>query len=399
MSPILTRPHRPSVISVIAATVIVALLLGLPASGALAADGPATDSADSAPNSDTAAPAASGHQAMRSTPSKPLPFRPDVIPLSQSENWVDPQQSALAAAADDQKPVKTRYLAIYAGSTTGVYFAVASALCDMLRVDFDQHHIRCVALRSQGSGDNRRLMQQGRAQVTIMQSDVTYLASIGADPIPGARSVMSLYGEMGVLVTRAGAGIYQPSDLRGKRLNLGSDGTIGQDLLIEYLSASDLETSDLSRIDTVPIEYSAEGICNDYIDAFAVWTGHPAPLVSDAIESCSIRVLGLSGPGMEALLERHPEYSRLSLPAHLYPGQDVLLETYGVKATLVAYEPVDPEIIYWLVRATVENLPLLRTLNPTLASLELHDMFSVANYLPFHPGAARYWREIGLLDE
>jgi len=392
MSPIPARPDR------LAATMIVVLLLGMPASGALAVD----DSAAPAAPADSAAPTgpvAGGAPTTSPAPSTPLPFRPDVIPLTQNDSWIDPQQTALAAAANVLKPVKTRYLAIYSGSTTGVYFAVASAMCDMLRLDFDQHHIRCVALRSQGSGDNRWLMRQGRVQVAIMQSDVTYLASIGQDPIPGARSVMSLYGEMGVLVTRAGAGIYQASDLRGKRLNLGSDGTIGHDLLVDYLSANELETTDLSRIDAVPIEYSPEGICNGYIDAFAVWTGHPSSLVSDAIESCGIRVLGLSGPGMEALLERHPEYSRLSLPANLYEGQSSLLETYGVKATLVAYEPVDPDIIYWLVRATVENLPLLRTLHPALASLELRDMVADANYLPFHPGAARYWSEIGLLDE
>jgi len=324
-----------------------------------------------------------------------LPYNPDFIPLTQYKDWTDIHYLTKTSSP---KPSKDQYLAIYSGSTNGVYFTVASAICDTLRIHFEQHRIHCVALRSQGSTDNRRLMRQGRAQVVIMQSDVTFLAASGQEPIPGAQSVMSLYGEMGVLVTRAKAAIDKTEDLRGKRVNLGPDGSVGQKLILDYLAASGIRPSDLARRDTVSIESSPQGLCSGYIDAFPVWSGHPSQLVNDTISRCNAKVLGLDGPGMEEMLRLHPEYSRLSLPADTYPGQKTPLETYGIKATLVAYEPVDPTIIYWLVRSSVENIGLLRTLHPALKNLTPQDMVSTGNYLPFHAGAARYWREVGLME-
>jgi TRAP transporter TAXI family solute receptor len=323
-----------------------------------------------------------------------LPYNPDFVPLNQYKDWTDINLVSNNSALN---PLKEKYLTIYSGGTTGVYFFVASALCDTLRQNFDQHGIHCVALRSQGSTDNRRLMRQGRAQVVIMQSDVTYLAASGEEPIPGAQSVMSLYGEMGMLVTRTKAAITTPEDLRGKRINLGPDGSVGQKLILDYLAASGIRPADLARRDTFPIDSSPQGLCSGYIDAFAVWSGHPSQLVSDTISRCNARVLGLAGPGMEEMLRLHPEYSRLTLPANTYPGQQKPQETYGIKASLVAYEPVDPVIVYWLVRSAVENIELLRTLHPALKTLTVHEMISSGNYLPFHTGAARYWREIGLL--
>lgn len=325
-----------------------------------------------------------------------LPYNPDFIPLSEYKNWSDINLVS-ELHRNEAKPERERYLAIYSGRTNGVYFTIASALCDTLRMNFDRHRIHCVALRSQGSSDNRRLMRQGRAQVVIMQSDLTYLAATGKEAIPGARSVMSLYGEMGLMVTRAGAGIDSAADLRGKRINLGPDGTIGQELFLDYLAASGIRPADLARRDKVLVESSPQGLCSGYIDAFAVWSGHPSPLVIDAVNRCGAKVLGLSGPGMEAILRLHPEFSRLSLAANTYPGQDKPLETYGIRAAVLAYEPLDPTIVYWLVRATVENIELLRTQHPALRGLNAQEMVSTGNYLPFHAGAMRYWREAGLL--
>jgi len=325
-----------------------------------------------------------------------LPYNPDFIPLSEYKDWTDINIGS-GLPTNAAKPPRERYLTIYAGRTNGVYFTVASALCGALRIHFEQHRIHCVALRSQGSSDNRRLMRQGRAQVVIMQSDLSYLAAAGKETIPGARSVMSLYGEMGLLVTRARAGIETPADLRGKRINLGPDGTVGQELFLDYLAASGLRPADLARRDRVSVESSPLGLCSGYIDAFAVWSGHPSPMVTDAVNRCGAKLLGLSGPGMEEILRIHPEFSRLSLAANTYPGQDKPLETYGIRAAVLAYEPLDPNIVYWLVRATVENIELLRTQHPALRTLNAEEMVHTGNYLPFHAGALRYWREAGLL--
>lgn len=327
-------------------------------------------------------------------PSEPLPYTPDIIPLSQYTSATASPQGLISQLKKPQE----YYLAIYSSNPSGVYFKVASTLCDIMRMHFDQHHIHCVVLRSGGAGDNIRRMREGRVQMAITQSSLTYLASTGKNPIPGARSVMSLHDEISVLVTRAKAKIGSAEDLRNKRINLGGEESVGHGLFVAYLGASGISQKDLNRTDSFPIEYGPQGICGNYIDAYPILTGHPSQVVTDAITRCGAKVLGLNGPGMDELLRHHPEFSHFVLPAGTYPGQDEPLESIGAKAVVVAYQPASPHVVYWLVKSAVENIALLRASSPALSRLTPQEMFTTGNFLPFHPGAERYWAEIGLLN-
>ncbi|MDH2434863.1 TAXI family TRAP transporter solute-binding subunit [Pokkaliibacter sp. MBI-7] len=332
-----------------------------------------------------------------------LPYSPDAIPLSQyqsgdAESSSVPDPSAPYAISTVPQG-KEYFLAIYSGSTSGVYYYVASAICDTLSMTYRQHHIRCVALRSQGVGSNRDLMTQGRAQMIIVQSDTNYYASNGEKPIPGARSVMSLHNEMGVLVVSKNSDIHGVADLRGKRVNLGPEGSASRNQALELLAAYGLKPADLGRADAVTQDANSQGLCSGYIDAFPVWIGHPAQVVDDVARFCGARLVGMNGDGMENLLHQHQYYSHQTLPANLYPGQDQSIESYGFKASLVAYEPVKPYIVYWLTRSLMEHLDVLRAKTPNLSMLNAREMFEVGNFLPFHEGAARYWREIGWLQD
>src|SRR5690606_4197612 len=128
---------------------------------------------------------------------------------------------------------------------------------------------------SQGVASNVQLMADGRAQMIIVQSDTNYRAATGEAPIPGAYSVMSLHDEMGVLVVRNDSDITDPSQLRGKRVNVGPPGTALRPLWDQYLGSLGLTLADLSRADEVPPDFNRQGLCGNYLDAFGMWIGHP----------------------------------------------------------------------------------------------------------------------------
>lgn len=311
-------------------------------------------------------------------------FQPDGIP---------PQQFSADPARPDSP--KQYFLAIYSGSTKGVYYYVASTLCEALRARYDEHHIHCVPFRSQGVASNRKLMAQGRAQVALVQSDTNYFAATGETPIAGAYSVVSLHDEMGVLVVGKDSGISAPEQLRQRRVNLGGKETAAHGLWLEYLEALGMKPSDLQPSPPFPQDLNYQGLCGNYIDAFALWSGHPIPALEDAATRCGARVLGMWHPGIENLLEHRKYYFRSTLPANVYPGQTTPIDSYGIRASLIAHEKTDPYIVYWLTRVLIENVDFLREHHPALARLNAREMFSLGNFLPSHPGAERYWREIG----
>lgn len=315
---------------------------------------------------------------------EPALFRPDGIPVRQF-------------SSDPAKPgnPKQYFLTIYSGSTQGVYYYVASALCETLRARYAEHHIHCAPFRSQGAGSNRSLMNQGRAQFAIVQSDTNYYAATGEAPMAGARSVVSLHDEMGVLVVGKRSRIAKPQDLRNKRVNLGPRDSAARALWTEYLDSLGIAETALGEAAAFPQDLNYQGLCGHYIDAFGLWSGHPVPALTDAMERCGATLVGMWHPEMEALLEKRKYYFRSELPANVYPGQSVPLVSYGVKASLIAHEKTDPYIVYWLTRVLIENIDFLRKQHPALARLDARDMFASGNFLPPHEGAARYWREIG----
>jgi uncharacterized protein len=312
------------------------------------------------------------------------PFRPDGIPPLQYS--YDP--------ARPNTP-KQYFLTIYSGSTKGVYYYVASAICEAMRARYAEHRIHCAPFRSQGVASNRSLMSGGRAQLAIVQSDTNYYAASGEAPIQGARSVVSLHDEMGVLVVGKRARITTPRDLANKRVNLGPQGSAARALWIEYLNALGIQESALDESVAFPQDINYQGVCGNHIEAFGLWSGHPVAALEDAIERCGVKLIGMWQPELEKLLQERHYYFRSELPAKVYSGQDQPLRSYGIKASLIAHERVDPYIVYWLTRVLIEDVAFLRTRHPSLARLDAKEMFARGNFLPMHPGAQRYWDEIG----
>lgn len=326
--------------------------------------------------------------ASQPAPAAEPPFRPDGIPPKQYS--YDP--------ARPNTP-KQYFLTIYSGSTKGVYYYVASAICETMRARYAEHRIHCAPFRSQGVASNRSLMSGGRAQLAIVQSDTNYFAASGEAPIPGARSVVSLHDEMGVLIVGKRAQIATPHDLAGKRVNLGPENSAARALWLEYLTTLGMKESDLRESVAFPQDLNYQGVCGNYIDAFGLWSGHPVSALEDAIERCGVKLVGMWQPELEKLLAERKYYFRSELPANVYPGQDKPLLSYGIKASLIAHEQTDPYIVYWLTRVLIEDVGLLRTQHPALTRLDPKEMFARGNFLPMHEGAQRYWQEIGWRQE
>ena len=314
-------------------------------------------------------------------------YHPDAIPLNQVIQEDERNGQTLAHPL-----LPEYYLAIYSGSTMGVYFEVASRICELMRRTHSQHHIRCVPLRSNGATDNLRLMQEGRAQVAIIQSDLQWNAAHGLIDMPDARSVASLHNEMGLLVVRSDAHIESVADLRGKRINMTPEGSASYRLWSDLLAAHGITIKALGKTYNAIQDFNKSGVCLDHIDAYGIWMGHPAKMVTETLTSCDTKVIGMRDRETDRMLVRSQFLFKQTLPANVYPGQTEPIESYGLKATLVAAKQANPYVIYWLTRIVHENAETLRNMHPALNDLNANEMRDLGNFMPFHDGAGCYWR-------
>jgi hypothetical protein len=84
--------------------------------------------------------------------------------------------------------------------------------------------------------------------------------------------------------------------------------------------------------------------------------------------------------------------------AHFYPGAEnsADVETFGVIATLCTSASVPDHVVYAIAKEVFENFDYFRRQHPALEDLAKEDMLKGLT-APFHPGALKYFKEVGLM--
>ena len=296
-----------------------------------------------------------------------------------------------------------KMVTIGTGAVTGVYYPAGGAICRLLNKDRKQHGIRCFVESTGGSVYNIHALRNGDLTFAIVQSDWQYNAYRGEgifDDGPAfkdLRSVFSLHSEMFTVAARADSGIRSFGDLAGKRVNIGNPGSgmraIMQDLMIRHGWS---KSSFAGLFEMRPNE-AVKALCEGKIDAMVFAAGHPNGLIQEVTNQCQAKLIPVEGKEVDALLSDSPYYARTAIPGGMYSGNSQNVPTFGIKATLVTTSETDPEIVYQLVKAVMDNFDDFKTLHFVFATLNRDAMVSAGLTAPLHPGAERYYLEQGLI--
>jgi TRAP transporter TAXI family solute receptor len=296
-----------------------------------------------------------------------------------------------------------RFISIGTGGLTGVYYPTGGAICRLLNYNRKEHGIRCSVESTGGSIFNLNTIRNGELDFGIAQSDWQFHAYNGSSEFQqtGAngklRAVFSIHSEPFTLMARADSGIKTFADLKGKRVNIGNPGS-GQRGTMEVLMARmGLAKSDFALASELKAVEQSGALCDDKIDAMVYTVGHPNASIKEASTVCDAVLIPVTGVEVDELVAANPFYAKAVIPGGMYRGTETDTPTFGVKATLVTSADVDEQIVYELVKVVFENLDGFRGLHPAFGHLQKEDMLR-GNSAPFHPGAARYFREAGLMQ-
>ena len=98
------------------------------------------------------------------------------------------------------------------------------------------------------------------------------------------------------------------------------------------------------------------------------------------------------------LINDNPFYRSATIPGGMYRGNDGDTTTFGVGATFVTSTAVSDEAVYTVLKSVMENIEDFRKLHPAFANLQPKDMATAGLSAPLHPGAAKYYKEAGLIE-
>jgi len=222
------------------------------------------------------------------------------------------------------------------------------------------------------------LLTSAQLDVALLTSDDAYGAVKGTGKFEGQavplRTLAVLESSVLHLVTLAGRGITGVPDLKGKVLASGPVGSPTETLTLRVLEAYGIDPGKDLRREPLAGEPAATALRSKRVGAIAR---------ADIVASAAVRYLASPSAPAIALLEHGdavpklearygPVYRRGTIPKDTYPGVGADVEAVAVAHLLVCREDFPDDRAHQIAKALGESP-------------------DAPPYLPFHPGALRYY--------
>ncbi len=296
-----------------------------------------------------------------------------------------------------------KFITIGTGGVTGVYYPAGGAICRLMNKGRKSHGMRCTVESTEGSIDNIEQLKSNDIDIAVAQSDWQYHAYNGTDyfsnrkPLTQLRSLFSLHSEPFTVVARKDSGITDFDGLKGKRVNVGAIGSGMRATMDFIMKQKGWAYSDFSEVSELKAAEQTQALCDDQIDVMVYAAGHPNGAIQEVTTTCETVIIPVEGKEIDSLIAENPYYAYTVIPGGMYLGTDKDVKTIGVKATFVATKSLGEEVVYQLVKAVFDNFDSFRTLHPVFEILDPQRLVHEGNTAPLHPGAAKYFKEKGML--
>ena len=307
-------------------------------------------------------------------------------------------------AADDVQFPKTIAWSAYQTGTGG--YSQAVAIGNILQRQYGTN-LRVIP----GRNDVSRLatLRAGRVHFSAGGSEAVYAQEgilnfasriWGPQPI---RALMSNYSDSCsyTMVTATDANIRTIADVKGKRVTFVQGAPSLNNAMAALLSFANLTWDDVERVEVGGYNASADAVVNNRADVVGGACNSPPFLRLEASPR------GLTFPefphddeeAVKRVRDRLPWYvPHIAIEGPTIPteGIEVFTSAYPL---LVGMDTSDDTLVYSTVKIMHENYETYKDNPPGASGWRMDRQKFEQAFIPFHPGAIRYYREIGAWTE
>ena len=290
-------------------------------------------------------------------------------------------------------------IAIATGGPGGVYYPLGIGMADVL-----SKHLTgaaAVARVTGGSIDNLKLVGTRQCDVAFSMVDAAVDAVRGQGKFRSgkvaARTLMVLYPNRMHVVTIAGNGIETMADLTGKRVSIGPSGSATELMALRVIEAVGLDKDKSMRRQRLEVSESVKALKGGRLDAFFWVGGLPTAAVAELAVTPDLKIKLIDqADAVEAMNRKYGGiYSAGVIPAKTYPGQDKDNAIAIVQNILVADASLPDATAYSIVKALIERRDQLIAVHDEARSISVVNQSARNSPIPWHPGAAKYFKEKG----
>ncbi|MGP9789387.1 TAXI family TRAP transporter solute-binding subunit [Roseinatronobacter sp. NSM] len=285
-------------------------------------------------------------------------------------------------------------LTVGTASQGGVYFVYGNGLAGFLGEELG---LNASGEVTGGPVQNVTLVQMGDHDIGLVTMGPAFEAWTGVSELaPGLehsdiRALFPMYETPFQGVALSGSGITSVSDFEGKRVGVGPAGgtpgtywprffdTLGLNVTVSNAGAAD----------------TAGQLKDGLVDAFVFAAGLPIGAFSQLAAEADVVMFGFSEEELATIMEGHPEVSQFTIPAGTYTAQDEDQHSVAMWNFAIAHADMPESLAYEITKLVMENNDRMLQIHAAAAAT-LPENVGNNSFLPFHPGAVRYFEEIGI---
>lgn len=302
------------------------------------------------------------------------------------------------------------HLVFSTGGTTGVYYMFGGEIASLWLNNIKNTDITVES--TGGSKDNILAMYQGDAELAWTQNDVMSYAYDGGEFFAGTvadnfSAIGAIYPELCQLVVAKDSGIESVKDLAGRNVSVGPVGSghyfnAMQILEINGMTVDDIKPQYLSNSEVI------DSFQNNQIDAFFLTAAYPHATITDVSLKRPIDIVVFSEEEIKALQDKYSFFVTDTIPAGTYEGVEGERLLPAISAVLVARDDLSEDLVYNLTKSLFDNIDELTNTKKSYISPEFAvqgipvkaaDAQAGVTVGSFHPGALKYFKEIGVIAE
>lgn len=290
-------------------------------------------------------------------------------------------------------------MTIGSGGTGGVFYPIASAFTSI--VNNNVPDVKVNNESTGGSSDNTRMVGEGEIEIGFTAGDICYFAYNGIEdfdgtPMPDINCLFAMYPSQASWTVTEASGIETLYDLAGKNLAVGMAGSGTENSARFEFPLMGIDYPDGINPMYIDANESADAMRNGQCDGMHGFGGNPQGALLELSQTVPLRCLQFPDEYIDKVLEARPYYYRSVMPANTYIGQDYEVNTYAVNTLCIINANVPEEIAYQITKACWENIEQLYDSHSMMKNM-VADFVTTGLTVPLHPGAERFWKEIGVL--
>ncbi len=257
------------------------------------------------------------------------------------------------------------------------------------------------AIATRGSKQNLPFLEEGKIDIGLVEGNAARQALDGIGRAAANLQVLSvMYPNPGMFVVLADSPYQSIDDLKGQPITFGTRASGLRILAGDVLDGLGLKPDvDFKQ---VILDKAADGprlvLEKQVVALWGAGIGWPG-FVKVANGPAGARFIAPSPEQVKKILTKHPHLKSMTVPAGTYKDQEADINSVGLWSLILVRPDLPDKLVYRLARAIHKGQSeLAQRLKQGVYTTAQNTVDQVAASR-LHPGAATYYREIGLLTK